>query len=120
MRAMGMSVLPVPVHGMSLMCGFVPGDVAMGVRPVLPVHGVDIILGNDLAGSGVWASEVPPPLVTLSPAGWSQPDQSALRFPKVFPACAVTQAMMRAGVKGDGEVDITLPCLPVSPLSVSQ
>ena len=110
-----MSVLPVPVHKMSLMCDLVQGDVTIGVRPVLPVHGVDIILGNDLAGSRVWASVAPPPLVTLSPAGSSQPDESAVRFP----ACAVTRAMSRAGVKGDGEVDITLPCLPVFPLSVS-
>ena len=101
------------------MCGLVQGDVAIGVRPVLPVHGVDIILGNDLAGSRIWASVVPPPLVTLSPAGLSQPDESAVRFPEVFPACAVTRAMSRVRVKGDGEVDITLPCLPVFPLSVS-
>ena len=93
------------------MCGLVQGDVAIGVRPVLPVHGVDIILGNDLAGSRIWASVVPPPLVTLSPAGLSQPDESAVRFPEVFPACAVTWVMSRTRVK--------LPCLPVFPLSVS-
>jgi len=33
----------------------------MGVRPSLPVRGVDVILGNNLAGEGVW------PDVSLSP-----------------------------------------------------
>ena len=31
-------------------CGLVQGEVAMGVRPALPLKGVDVILGNDLAG----------------------------------------------------------------------
>ena len=35
MQGMGMSVLPVTVHRMSLMCGLVQGDGAIGVRPLL-------------------------------------------------------------------------------------
>ena len=64
----------------------------MGVRPALPVEGIDIILGNDLAGSRVWASVSPPPVVTLCPSGSEQLDGSAMRFPEVFPACVVTRA----------------------------
>ena len=41
----------------------------MGVRPALPVEGVDIILGNDLAGSRVWAKYSPPQAVSRSPLG---------------------------------------------------
>ena len=53
---MGLTVLPVPVHKLKLDCGLVQREVAMGVRPALPIPGVDIILGNDLCGSRVWAS----------------------------------------------------------------
>ena len=55
MRGMGLNVLPVPVHKLELDCGLVQGEVAMGTRPALPIRGVDVILGNDLAGSRVWA-----------------------------------------------------------------
>lgn len=58
-------------------------------------------------------------VVTSCPSGSEQPYDSAVRFP-VFPACAVTQVMNRAELKGaDGEVETTLPCLPEFPLSVS-
>ena len=60
-----MSVVPVPLHSVVLFSGLVQGEVAMGVRPVMPIEGVDVILGNGLAGSRVWA-EGPPPLHPLS------------------------------------------------------
>lgn len=52
MRGMGLTVLPVQQHTFELNSGLIQGEVAMGVRPALPVEGVDIILGNDLAGQG--------------------------------------------------------------------
>ncbi|KAL1251972.1 hypothetical protein QQF64_019768 [Cirrhinus molitorella] len=39
----------------------------MGVRPSLPVEGVEIILGNNLAGECVWPVIAPSPIVTPSP-----------------------------------------------------
>ncbi len=54
-RGMGLTVLPVPLHKLELNCGLVQGEVAMGVRPALPIRGVDVILGNDLVGCQVWA-----------------------------------------------------------------
>lgn len=41
--------------------------VVVGLRPKLPVKGVDIILGNDLAGDRVWAEAPPPSVVTHVP-----------------------------------------------------
>ena len=93
MRGMGLGVVPVPVHKMNLDCELVQREVTMGVRPALPIEGVDIILGNDLAGSRVWAKCSPPPVVSLSPLGTEHPDESAVRFPQAFPACVVTRAM---------------------------
>lgn len=53
MRGMGLNVLSVPMHKLILECGFVKGEVTIGVRPALPVQGVHILLGNQLAGSHV-------------------------------------------------------------------
>uniref|UniRef100_A0A8D0AC21 CCHC-type domain-containing protein n=1 Tax=Sander lucioperca TaxID=283035 RepID=A0A8D0AC21_SANLU len=54
-RGMGLVPFVSPLHDVTLKCGLVEGDVAVGVRPQLPVEGVHMILGNDLAGSKVWA-----------------------------------------------------------------
>ena len=67
MKGMDLDVLPVPAHKLRLDCGLVQGEVTMGVRPALPVQGVQVILGNDLAGSRVWADGPPQPVVTASP-----------------------------------------------------
>ncbi len=36
----------------------------VGVRPSLPVEGVDIIMGNNLAGGRVWPDIFSPPVVS--------------------------------------------------------
>ncbi|TKS65190.1 Retrovirus-related Pol polyprotein [Collichthys lucidus] len=57
-RGMGLTTLFVPIHKMFLSCDLVQGKVEVGVRPKLPVEGVDIILGNDLAGHRLWPDNV--------------------------------------------------------------
>ena len=69
-------MLPVPVHKLALDCDLVRREVAIGVRPSLPIPGVDSILGNDLCGSRVWASCPPSPVVTFSPVT-TESDESA-------------------------------------------
>lgn len=96
MRGMGLNVVPVPLHSVILDCGLVQGKVSMGVRPALPIEGVDVILGNGLAGRRVWAEGPPPPVVSSSPIVTGNPDENARCFPAVFTACAVTRAMSRA------------------------
>ena len=49
----GLIPLLVPVHKFNLFSDLVCGEVDMGVRPKLPIQGIDIILGNDLAGKGL-------------------------------------------------------------------
>ena len=93
---MGLTVLHVPVHNVMLYSNFFQGLTGVAVRPALPVAGVNVILGNGLAGARVWA-DVPPLLVVDSvPLVRSQPDESETEFPEVFTACAVTRAMTRA------------------------
>ncbi len=53
-------VLPsVPLHQVTLNSGLVVGDIIVGTRSQLPVEGVQVILGNDLAGDKVWADGNP-------------------------------------------------------------
>lgn len=46
-------MLPSPLHRVEVVSDLVQGSVCLGVCPHLPVNGVDIILGNDLAGDRV-------------------------------------------------------------------
>ena len=43
----------VPLHRVNLNCELITGPVVVGVRPKLPIEGVSLILGNDLAGGKV-------------------------------------------------------------------
>nr|XP_046229617.1 uncharacterized protein LOC124050808 isoform X1 [Scatophagus argus] len=124
MRGMGMNVVPVPLHSVVLNCGLVQGEVALGVRPALPIEGVDVILGNGLAGSRVWPDRPPPPIVSSTPTVSVDQDENAQCFPEVFAACAVTRTGSRAKEEfklNDGEVsEADMVVVPDSLLSVSR
>lgn len=66
------------------------GLVKVGVRPSLPVAGVNFILGNNLAGG-----KILPILELLESPELVQPDELVQRYPLIFPACAVTRAQSR-------------------------
>lgn len=96
----------------------------VGVRPALPVKGIDMILGNNLTGSRVWKTVSPCPVVSESLSASEQPDKSAQQFPDVFPVCAVTRLMSHArsnDVDGKGDILFLIcylfclcPCLTVN------
>ena len=93
----GMGLVPFssPLHKVALACGLVEGDVVVGVRPQLPVEGVHMILGNDLARGKVWADGQPNRVMqSLTPPGDLSSDSSSM-FPEIFPVCAVTRAASR-------------------------
>lgn len=101
-QGMGLVPFSSPLHKVTLACGFVEGDVDVGVRSQLPVEGVHMILGNDLAGCKVWADGNPNIFknpTSVSPVGLSLQCSSVPS--DVFPVCAVTRAASR--VK-EGEV----------------
>ncbi|XP_061597750.1 alpha-taxilin-like [Cololabis saira] len=116
MRGMGMQLIPVPLHRMSIVCGLVSGEVVVGVRPELPVEGVDVILGNDLAGDKVWAEAIAPNVVTQVPVS-SYPSKQEGKT-EVLPACAVTHAKKKK-VKGLGK-EITLLMQTLNTLSTPE
>ncbi len=55
-RGIGLQTLSVPLHNVFLQSDLVNRSVVMGVCPSLPVEGVSVILGNNLAGNCVWCS----------------------------------------------------------------
>lgn len=58
-----MGCLSLPLRDLYLMSDLVTSPVTLGVCSHLPVDGVDVILGNDLAGGDVF----PRPLVISKP-----------------------------------------------------
>ncbi|XP_039504978.1 uncharacterized protein LOC120460978 [Pimephales promelas] len=79
-RGIGLNILSVPLHKIRLSSELVNGEVVVGVRPSLPVEGVDIILGNNLAGGRVWPVTFSPPVVSSFPL--PGPDESNKSFPQ--------------------------------------
>lgn len=116
---MGLKVLNVPQHKMMLHCDLFQGEVSVGVRPALPMDGVAMILGNDIAGDKVWADVSPPARVTVTPLVCSKPDESEVHFPDVFRACAVTRSKRVDGDHSESVASSPRLLLPVVPWSVS-
>ncbi len=46
----GLNVMSVPLHKLVLQSDLIQGEVEVSVCSCLPVEGVQVILGNDLAG----------------------------------------------------------------------
>lgn len=67
MQGMELGMVSVPRHYIKLDCELVQGVVAVGIHPALPLDGIAMILGNDLAGGAVWADGPPPPVVVTKP-----------------------------------------------------
>ena len=68
------------------------GKFKIAVRPQLPIAGIDLILGNDLAGGKVFPSPevIGNPIADLFVSGSVTPGS-----PPLFPVCAVTRAQAR-------------------------
>ena len=77
-------IVSVPLHSLYLKSDLVTGQVKVGLRSSLPIKGVSLLLGNDLAGGKV----VPSVQMSEKPVSEEVPLDS-----DIFPACAVTRAM---------------------------
>ena len=86
-----MGAINVPLHTVYLHSDLVSGPVAVGLRPCLPVKGISLILGNDLAGNKVVVN----PQVLEIPCKDTKWEQ-AKRFEGLFLSCMVTRAMAKA------------------------
>ena len=69
----------------------ITGPVVVGVRSTLPVEGISLILGNDIAGNKVTANPVIlKPSIGVKDSAFNDP---SLQDSEVYPSCAITRAM---------------------------
>ena len=87
----------VPLHEVELQSSIVTGLVRVGVRSPLPVEGLSMILGNDLAGGKVTAD----PCVTMQPTISNETNKET----SIYPACAVIRAMAQTMAQKEAHRD---------------
>ena len=80
-------VMDVPLHEVHLKSDLITGPVIVGVRPTLPIQGVSLLLGNDLAGGKVVADPIVYQKAVYEELQTEDSD--------VYPACAITRAMAK-------------------------
>ena len=72
-----MGVLEVPLHEVNIKSSLINGNIVIGMRPSLPVDGISLILGNDLAGEKVMVDPrvVEKPRDDEKQRGWQKSSQ---------------------------------------------
>ena len=101
-----MGVLEVPLHEVNIKSSLINGNIVIGMRPSLPVEGISLILGNDLAGEKVMVD----PRVVEKPRDDENTERLAETFPGIFPASVVTRSMKakKEAIKEQGKEEIGL------------
>ena len=101
-----MGVLEVPLHEVNIKSSLINGKIVIGMRPCLPVEGISLILGNDLAGEKVMVD----PRVVEKPRDDENTERLAEKFPGIFPASVVTRSMKakKEAIKEQGKEEIGL------------
>ena len=99
-----MGILEVPLHEVNIKSSLINGNIVIGMRPSLPVEGISLILGNDLAGERVMVD----PRVVEKPRDDEKTERLAEKFPGIFPASVVTRSMKEEAIKEQGKEEIGL------------
>uniref|UniRef100_A0A3B1J3T9 Gypsy retrotransposon integrase-like protein 1 n=1 Tax=Astyanax mexicanus TaxID=7994 RepID=A0A3B1J3T9_ASTMX len=89
-KGLGSDYMKVPLHTVYLASKLLSGLFRIAVCDALPVDGIAVILGNDLAGGKVF-----PILEILDTPVLDCPEMFEKVSPDVFPACVVTRAQAR-------------------------
>ena len=99
-----MGILEVPLHEVNIKSSLINGNIVIGMRPSLPVEGISLILGNDLAGEKVMVD----PRVVEKPRDNEKTERLAEKFPGIFPASVVTRSMKakKEAIKEQGKVGL--------------
>ena len=97
-----MSILEVPVHEVNIKSSLINGNIVLGIRPSLPVEGISLILGNDLAGERVMVD----PRIVENP----RDNEKTEKLAGIFPASVVTCSIKakKKAIKEQGEEEIGL------------
>ena len=102
-QGLEMGAVSVPLHHVSLPSDLVTGNVTVCIRPSLPVKGISMLLGNDLAGGNVLRS----PVVTrTSPI--TDPDLN-VKYTDVFHSCIISNTKAQS-VKESSLNKLMAPC----------
>ena len=96
-------LVTVPLHQVNLKSDLVSGPVTVGARPSLPIEGVHLIQGNDLAGDKVVVN----PVMTEKPEVTTTIDPIEDEIPDLYPSCAVTRAMAQKATLENAQVGKT-------------
>ncbi len=99
-----------PLHCVNLSSDLVSGPVIVGVVSTLPVEGVHLLLGNDLAGYKVVVN----PLVTDKPSLDQKVDPIEKDIPELCLACSVTRALANKALENDFDKD----CVPLADICI--
>ena len=101
-----MGILEVPLHEVNIMSSLINGNIVIGMRTLLPVEGISLILGNDLAAERVMVD----PRVVEKPRDDEKTEMLAEKFPGIFPASVVTRLMKakKEAIKSQGKEEIGL------------
>ena len=101
-----MGILEVPLHEVNIKSSLINGNIVIGMRPSLPVEGISLILGNDLAGEKVMVD----PRVVEKPRDDEKTERLAEKFPGIFPASVVTRSMKakKEAINEQGKEEIGL------------
>ena len=82
-----MGVLQVPHHEVNIKSSLINGNIVIGMRPSLPVEGISLILGNDLAGEKVMVD----PRVVEKPRDDKKNGEVCRKVPRYIPClCGYT------------------------------
>ena len=99
-QGIGLGVMSVPLHVVYLSSDLITGTFTVGIRPTLPIKGISLILGNDLAGS-----KVMPDLQLVSDPELTE--EVSASETSIFPACAVTRAAAKRAHVNQEQMDQT-------------
>ena len=81
--------IDVFLHKVNIKSSLINGNIVIGMTPSLPVEGISLIVGNDLAGVKVMVD----PRVVEKPRDDEKMKRLAEKFPGIFPASVVTRSM---------------------------
>ncbi|CAI9733981.1 Hypothetical predicted protein [Octopus vulgaris] len=76
----------IPLYQIHFDCKYVVGPVTVGLGTTFLIDGVDLLLGNDIAGDKVYAV----PIVQSKPETDQETAKLETLYPGIFPECAVT------------------------------
>ena len=92
---------PIPLHNIKLQSDLVSGDVQIGIIDSLPFDGIQLILGNDLAGEKVRVN----PILSNTPCSEYIPNTTEQEIPNLSPSCAVTRGISKQQISSDSTAD---------------